>query len=133
MYHYEKLKADFHKNGFEWINKNIIKRVFDACPDQFEPLMMAADINQRYNRWKEAGEYFQKVLQLSPNNEQALQGLSNCLRNSASLASNAGESTRMLMEAREVARHIFQVSHRERDKLMDWIYHDNAQIPFEGE
>lgn len=130
---YESNRAQFHKEGWDWIKANVLDKATRDCPDSADVCLFCADISMRYSKWPIAIEYLNKSLEYRPQNPPAFMNLGSCFRALADAATDPKDKLRMLSEARAVMRHLKQVSLQNFGEAQTWIMNDNAKLPMPHE
>lgn len=128
---YENSRAEFHKKGFDYIDKEFIKPMLKACPNSSAAVGIAADICMRYNDWNRALDFLDIVLKMKPESPEALDRMSHCFRNLANVKGN--NKIEMIERAKGVMKHLQQVSIQSRDQSYNWQYRDASQLPMPWE
>ena len=128
---YENTRAEFHKKGFSAILTEFIEPMLKACPNTSTVRGIAADICMRYGKWDTAIEYFKKVLEMKPQDPNALMNMGHCMRNLAK--EHPEEKIKFLVQARDLARYTKEISLQSREECISWIYKDSAEIPLPSE
>lgn len=126
---FESNRAKFNEHGYEWIIENVINKAIEACPNSFEPLILAGDISMRYSEWEKALGYFERVGKMRPNDPKILMNISNCFRHMAQGSDDIGMKFKFLNEAREITKFLIQVSQEDMTQGYNWLMADNAKIP----
>lgn len=130
---YESNRAQIHKKGWDWIKENVIETMIMDCPNRSEAYLFAADLSMRYDKFELALEYLQKTLELRPNNPKSLYDISNCFRSIAVRVEDPKQKAHYFEESRRAMRQLRQTSMQHRDDSINWIFHDNANIPMPWE
>lgn len=120
---YEVKRKEFEEMGIvkieEWL-----KTVEAILPDCAEILDMHADILRRYGRYDEAIKYYKMCLSIKNGAIHYLGAISMCMRE---VYKKTGQ-IKYLEEARDIYRHIAQVSPETIMEVLTWIYNDNISI-----
>lgn len=125
---YEKNRQAWHQKGFDAIEKEVIARALAACPESERITFLCADLCMRYDQVEKAMTYLQKCLEQNPADPAALIGLGHCYRGFAKHAKNATEEQHFLKQAREVMKHLAQVSMQHSQDSITWRFADEAKI-----
>ena len=94
---------------------------------------LAADIAYRYDKFEDSMKYVDMALKMRPNGSSYLVQLSNCFRGMAEQAKTAKEKLKFINEARQVLRFCRAIHKQTEAECANWIFRDNALLPFEGE
>ena len=133
-----------HINRAEMNRKALFDKGWDAiqamiatarkdCPEAVEIVILATDFAMRANKWEEAIALAEEGLSKKPENPSSLNQLINIMREMA-LRADAPEAKRhYFKQAREISRHLRQVSQQHYKEAMDYIMLFNAHLPMEGE
>lgn len=126
---YEHGRAKFDKQGFEWIEENVIQKALTDCPGSSHAQVICADIYMRYRRHDKALHHLDQALQMKPNDATILINMGHCFRQLAALEENAEEKYRLYHQAAKVssAAKLFSKS-CERDATT-WMMDDFSNIP----
>ena len=130
---YEKKRAEWHGKGYPAIHEEVLKRAMAACPESSKMTFFSAEVSMRYDQWPQALEYLKLALKQKPNDPGALQAIGHCYRQMAERAQKPEEKVKLYTEARDVTRHLQQVSFQHAHDAVTWIFADNAKIPMPGE
>lgn len=127
---YESERADWHKKGWEAIKRDVIGEAEKACPESAEIAMWSVDLHMRYKKYEEAMGILEDVInRMKPVNPGALMNLAQCFRQLAVQTGDPKQKVHFLGEARGIMRHLQKVSLQNQPDAINWIYHDEAQIP----
>lgn len=129
--HYElnRAKLDKDKKALSEFLNSAVK----ACPNTADTLTLAADVNVRYEEFKNAIALFKQALKRKPNNPTLLFGLANCFRQIALKTKNEDEKMAALNESLAIMKHARATSIELANQATSWIYHDYSLIPIGGE
>lgn len=126
-------KQSFDK-GWDWINENIIKRMLNECSECAEIYVSAADICMRSKKFNEAIKYAELGLKCKPGNPASLGQLINIMREIAISPETIPEKRiHYFVQARQIARHLREVSLQNFRESVDFIYLFNSNLPIPGE
>lgn len=125
--HYEKNRAEFHKTGLDQIKTDWIDKAKKACPNSVVINLMAADIYMRYDNYEEAIKELDIAIQLKPNDSNALIHMGHCFR----ALYKKTKDINALIKARDICRHVAATNAQMRAEAINWIYHDNSEIPLD--
>ncbi len=120
-------KQNFEK-GWEWIKDNPLAEAFKSCPFSTEPYVAATDMAMRAEQWEEAIKYAETALKLKPENPVSLNQLINIMREMALRSPDDKTKAHFFSEARNIARHMRDVSTQHFKEATDMIYMFNAQL-----
>lgn len=126
---YEIQRKKLHELGYEGIKKQIIDPMLAACPVNRDTWMQAGEIAMRYGEWKDAIACFNKVVELVPNEPQALMNIGHCFRSIADAATDKNEKERLFKEAINVTRFQKNISLQTMFECTNWIFQDIARLP----
>ncbi len=130
----EMTRKSLQEKGWEWFRDNILLKAIKECPTSPEAYVMATDYAMRAQKFDEAIRYCEKSLEMKPENPVSLNQMANIMREYAIRAKdNPKEQVHYYVQAREVARHIRNVSSQHFKEATDMIYLFNSFIPFKGE
>lgn len=119
--------------GWDWFKENIINRMIKDCPNAPESYVLASDYAMRAKKFEEAIRYCERSLMMKPENPLALNIMINTMREMGLKAKTEKERLHYYAQAREVARHLRNVSHQHFREATDMIYIFNSLIPYKGE
>lgn len=131
VHHYEMHRAELHKRPEEI--ERFINQVVSACPNSSDSLTLAGDILTRYEKYEDSYKFLERALARRPNNPTVLLGMSNCLRQLALREADEAKKITLFKRSLEILYRIRSTSVECAPQATSWIYHDQAQIPFEGE
>lgn len=100
---YEFFRSELHERGFEWINKNILEKAIQDCPESSEIRHFAADISFRYNAWDLAIKYLSESNQMCPNNPNIFNLLANINEAIAEQSSDPSEKVKSYEQAKNAS------------------------------
>lgn len=121
------------EKGWVAFQDAIIDPALEACPNTAEVVIMATDFAMRANEFPQAIKYAEVALQMKPENPISLNQLANTMRELALRGKNMKEKIHYFVQAREVCRHLRQVSTQHFKEATDMIFFFNSRIPFKGE
>lgn len=130
---YESKRADWHKRGFDAIEKECLKVAIDACPKSAEINLWAGSICMRYNQWEKALSYLQTAIEYKPNTAEILLNVSHCFRHMAKETTSKRDQIKFMFEARQAARYLSKISMKTWGEAMTWVLHDESHLPMPGE
>jgi tetratricopeptide (TPR) repeat protein len=119
--HYEMNRAEFHKEGWETLEK-YLKFAIDSCPDYAPVYIFAASICLRYKKYDLGQKLLIKALEMRPQDGVALLTLAQVFRDTGDFKESA-----------KVCSLIEQTSSQQKNEATTWKLHDIAQIPMEWE
>lgn len=131
--HAENVRKQLTEKGWDWFKAEILDKAMAACPTSSEVVGMATDFAMRAHKWDQAIEWAEKNLKMRPENAVAYHQLANTLREVAIKSKDANERLHYFLQAREVCRHLRNVSAQHMKEATDLIYLFNSKIPFKGE
>lgn len=127
---YELARADLHKEGgFDAALKKVLEPAWKACEDNADIAIFIGDVALRYQKYKESIEWLDRALNLRPNNPAILKVLAACFRDMAKNTPDPAQKLKYTEQARNVMRHLSEVSKQAFDEALTWIYFDNATLP----
>lgn len=130
-HHYEMQRAQFDKNHDE-LDKFLAMAVA-SCPHTSDAFTFAADIMCRYERYKDAYEFYERALDKKPNNPTILLGMGNCVRQTAIRETDPKKKADLFKKASNVTRRVRDTSLEKTAEATSFMYHDMALIPMAGE
>lgn len=130
---YEMKRAEFHKKGFEVIEKEVLQKAMAACPDNFATVIFCVDVCMRYSKWDKAMQLANEGLRIKPNDPGALTAIAMCFRQMGDLTSNPEERAKCYSEAMEATKYLSQTSFEHAHSALTWIFADIAKIPMKSE
>lgn len=131
--HYEKNRAAWHEKGFEVIDKEIIAPVVAHSHDVYRVSMFAADICMRYEQFQKAMDHLDRAAKQKPNDPGVIIAVGHVYRELANRSKDPKEKLKAMLEARETARHLRQVSSQHSLEAITWIFADSSKIPMPNE
>ena len=126
---YEHNRAKYHKNGFDWIHENVLKKALKDCPGDFDTHSFVADICMRYGQYERAIEYLNEANKICPNVPGTFLMIANCFRTIGDNAPDVEAKIKAFDEARKCATIVRNLGHQYQGEAMTWIMHDSANIP----
>lgn len=126
--YYEMNRQAFDKNGFEWIEKEVLQPMSKACVGHAEIILYIADICMRYDQFPLAVTLLQEGLKHKHNWPPYLQALARAYRELA-VRVEAQERANYVMQARDINKKLMSLSPRFIEESLSWIYQDNANLP----
>lgn len=130
---YEKNRQAFHQRGFEFIEKNVMEPALKQCPNTHKITFLCADLCMRYDQIDKAMEFLKICNAQKPGDASSLIAVAHCYRALAGKASDPAEAAKFLEQARDVGRHVHQVSLQHSLDAVTWIFGDEAKMPMPGE
>ncbi len=121
------------EKGWPWFKENLVNKIIADCPNSADAFIMATDYAMRAEQWHEAIKYCEESLLMKPENPVSLHHMISIMREIAMRASDKKEKIHYFVQAREIARHLRNVSTQHFKEATDMIYLFNSKIPFEGE
>lgn len=131
--YYERNRAAAHKKGFEHIKVNFLNPALEHNQDIADTWIFAAEISMRYEQFEMAIQYLKNANELKPKSAMILDMRAQCFRQMAQRATDPKEQVELIQSARDSMRYLLTISEQGREAAINWIYSDNANIPFEGE
>lgn len=129
----EMTRKDIQEKGWPWFRDNVIEKAIVACPTSAGVLIMATDFAMRCEQFKEAIGYCERALLAKPENPVSLHQMTNIMREMAIRAGDDRERTHYFVQAREVARHLRNVSTQHFKEATDLIFLFNSKLAFNPE
>lgn len=126
---YEYNKPKFHKEGWEWIEKNIAEKALSVDPEDCDYLMFAADLYMRYAKYDKAIELMQKGVRNRPKDATFFANIANSLRALVEKETDMKKKNSFITQARDVCRFIRDHHPGMLAQSVNWIYNDNASLP----
>lgn len=132
---YEMNRRQFHEQGYEFIEKEVIEKAFNACPFEADVRIMAADIACRYEFFEKALEYLNEANQLRPNAANTIIMIANTYRLIAKYSKDPEVKIKCFQQSRKMAIALKELGIGNQNEALTWLFYDSAQIPtpFEGE
>ncbi len=124
----EMIRKDSFKQGWPWIKTNVIEKGIKDCPTSVEFLVTCTDLAMRAEQWEEAIKMGEMCLSLKPENPVVLSQLINIMREMALRSPDAKTKTHYFKQARNIARHLKEVSAQHFREAVDMIYTFDAQL-----
>jgi hypothetical protein len=129
----EMSRKDLQEKGWPWFRDNVVEKAIAACPTSAAALIMATDFAMRSDSWTEAIKYCERSLVAKPENPVSLHQMTNIMREMALRAGDERERVHYFLQAREVARHLRNVSTQHFKEATDLIFLFNSKLAFKGE
>jgi 2-polyprenyl-3-methyl-5-hydroxy-6-metoxy-1,4-benzoquinol methylase len=130
---YEQKRADWHKKGWDAIQKEVLDKAIEMSPNFAIISMFCADLCMRYHKWDIAIKYIDKAIKEKPNDPGALMALSHCFRALSEASTDPKDKLRLLAEARDATRFLRNSSFQHAHDAVTWIFADNAKLPIPSE
>lgn len=128
---YEHNRNAWHKKGIDEIEKGVIQRAIDSCPNQARVMFLGGDIYSRYDKFEKAVGLFKKGLEMRPGNPVSLKAIANCYRAMASKDPKGAPA--YLKEAVETTKFLSKASFQDAHDATTMIFADQAKIPMPEE
>jgi len=135
IYDYEMNRKQYNQLGFDAIHNDVIKPAMQACANDIDITLFAADICMRYDKWTLAIEYLEKTFEIRPNNPQAFISLASCYRALANVKTQSvTDQVKYKVEAIKIMKYCKEISLQNVSESINWIYADSAEVPtpYEG-
>lgn len=126
---YELNRKKFDELGIKGIWENHLSAAIKACPQSAEIVAHAADVFARYDEHEKAIEFFDKALDMKPNNPSYLMGRAQELLKLSKKVDKPEDEIKLLAEARGTLYHSAGVSEQTKFNCLDWIYKVESEIP----
>jgi len=126
-------RKEHHKRGYKWILENILKPAIKSCPHSVEVVVIAGDISLRYNKFKNALDYFNLSLHMKPNNPGCLINLAHTFRRLGETSETEEDKIKFFKESRRTMLFLKDRSLAHLEECTNWIFRDDANIPIKGE
>ena len=130
---YEHARKQWHEKGFEAIEKEVMAPALAACPNSQKITYFCADLCMRYEQLDKALEYLNKCIVQKPGCASSLNALAHCYRGMAQKTKDKAQKEQLLIQARDIGRHVNQISLQHSTESISWIFADEAKIPMPGE
>jgi SAM-dependent methyltransferase len=121
------------EKGWPFFREHYVERAMTDCPTSTDVVIMATDFAMRANEFIEATHYAEDALQMKPENPTSLNHLANIMREIAIRGKGTKEKLHYFLQAREVARHLRNVSTQHFREATDLVLFFNSKLPFKGE
>jgi tetratricopeptide (TPR) repeat protein len=128
----EAKRAELFREGWPAVKKKVIEKAMNDCPTSVDIIVMAGDLAMRAEQWEDAIKYAEQGLKLKPENPVSLSQLVTIMRELA-LRSDSKGKVHYFTQARNIARHLRDVSAQHQREAIDMIYSFDAQLPCAGE
>ena len=125
-------KAAFDK-GWDWIKEHIINKMFIECSESAELYVAATDLAMRAQKFDEAIRFAELGLKAKPNNPVNIGQLINIMREIAIRSETEEKKIHYFEQARQIARHLREVSLQNARESVDFIYLFNSHLPIPEE
>lgn len=130
---YEMARSKLHQLGYEQIQKQFLDHAIACCPNSAHVANFAADLSLRYEKFDKAVTYFQKSLDMKPNDPQTLTGLGHCFIQMSEKAPDLSDKLKLKQEARQVFAFLDKTSKQCSNDAITWIMQINAGLPMPTE
>lgn len=127
----EMIRKESFAKGWDWIKANIIEFGIKSCPTSVEFITTCTDLAMRAEKWDEAIRLAELSLKLKPENPVGLSQLINIMREMALRSGDEKTKIHYFKQARDIARHLKEVSSQHFREAVDMIYTFDAQLPLE--
>lgn len=125
---YEKNRSKIHERGFEFIHNEFLKPALEACPNSAETRTIVADVCMRYEQYQLAMKYLDLSLKMKPENPDSIKRLMICFSELAQRTQDQEEKESLILQARDVAKYLRDVSKQDEAEAISWIYNFDARI-----
>lgn len=122
-------RKELKTKGWEWFKENRIEKAILECPNSADALILATDFAMRSEQFKEAIKYCERALIAKPENPVSLHAMCNIMREMAIRGKTRQEKIHYFTQAREVAKHLRNVSSQHFREATDLIYLFSAHLP----
>ncbi len=129
VHEYETNRAAWHQKGWDAIEKDMIGKAFEECPNNGELHCFAGELAMRYDQWDIAIGFFQKALKLRPKDTIALEKMAVCLSKIAAMETDAGRRNKIYANARKLSQFIAESSMQFRDMGINMSFAYSAKMP----
>lgn len=130
---YEKNRQAWHQKGFAAIEKEVMLPALAALPNSQKATFFCADICMRYEEFEKAMAYLKTCNEQNPGDPGAIIAIGHCYRSLATKTTDPIEAVKFHEQAREVMRHLQQISVQHAHDAVTWKYADESKIPMPGE
>lgn len=131
--YYEMNRAQFDKEGLEFVNEQVIKPMLKALPTDHTTLSLAADIYLRYQQFEPALAMFDKFLQHAPNSGHGLRMIGVCFREMANKETRPSEKIALWRRAADVELKRTMTCPADKADAITWLFYAYSQIPVSEE
>lgn len=128
---YEFRRADYDKQGFDWIYENIVKTALKSCPNKIEAEHLAADICMRYSKFDLAVKHLEASNLLTPNNPTTFSMLANCFAAMANQATDEAEKINFLKQAKRCVELMKETNRGAFQESVNLIMMYNSKLPID--
>ena len=129
----EIMRREAFENGWEWIKENLINKAFNECSMCADLFVFATDFSMRAKKWDEAIKYAEAGLRAKPGNPASLGQFINIMREISNHSDSEEKKRHYFEQARQISRHLKEVSLQNTRESVDFIYLFNSQLPIPGE
>lgn len=129
----EMTRKKIAEKGWPWFKENVIEKAIQSCPTSAAILISATDFAMRSDAFDDAIKYCEMALKAKPENPVSLHQMANLMRELAIRSKNPKEQVHYFVQAREVARHLRNVSTQHFKEATDLAFLFNAHLGFEKE
>lgn len=119
--------------GWPAFKEKWLEGFIKACPNSPDALITATDFAMRAEMWQESITYCERALKAKPENPVSLHHMTNIMREIAIKDKTSAGKLHYFNQAREVARHLRNVSSQHYREATDMIYLFSSKLPFKGE
>lgn len=126
-------RKELKTKGWEWFKENRLERAISDCPNSADALILATDFAMRAEKFKEAILYCERALLAKPENPVSLHAMCNIMREMAIRGKTKQEKEHYFTQAREVAKHLRNVSSQHFREATDLIYLFSSHLPIPDE
>lgn len=109
--------------------RSLIDRILEVTDGHPDMYVLASDLAMRSEKFHEAIKYAEIGLNMKPENPPQLLVLINSMRELGLRASKNEEKIHYFTQARNIARHLREVSHQHFREALDLVYFYNAHLP----
>lgn len=129
----EYIRKQAFGEGWDWIKENIINKMFRECSESAELYVSATDLAMRAKQFEDAIKYAEMGLKARPNNPVSLGQLINIMREIALRSETKEKKAHYFGQARQISRHLKEVSLQNARESVDFIYLFNSHLPIPEE
>lgn len=131
--YYEANREKLHKENFDELYEEICEPFLEKNQRRSGSLIFSADLCMRYERYQQAAELLNELLDILPNNGKGMMMLSHCMRNMAHIETDMDRRLKMLKNSHSIVSHLTKVDMQSVQESVNWKYRDASELPLPSE